>query len=1288
MLKKYLLPILLTAVTSKVINAQIVVGATPYITLKSAFDAINTGTHTGAVVINISGNTTENATAVLQASGVGAASYSSVLIKPITNGVTISGDVPGALINLNGADNVTIDGSVGMGTTRELTLKNNNVATLSAVIRMTSTGTGAGAINNTITRCNIQAGINTASLNVYGIYIGGTNISQSGTGADNDNITITKNSIKKANVGIYCKGASFSNPNTGISIQENIIGADSANDFITINGIEMTNSANVNISKNMIYNIIASHNAVIRAINLSAGVSNVTINANEISRIKNILTTASFAGQGIFISSLFTSNSAITNNAIYEIAGGSGAIGHINNQWGIIVDAGNVFSIYNNTITMTNSALPGSILGDYHGGILLVNATGLNIRNNNIFVTMLPSNVSTGYVCGIYNAVTSTANITDINYNNYYGTGDRFIVGHYISPKKTLTDWRNATTKDANSMSVNPLLASFSTNLRVGTLSACLNAGTSIGTPTLDIDGNIRDATPAIGAYETPLDFYDAKLAIGYTLGKLAIGYSNNHIIKAVITNSGNQNLNNINVALNISGSNTFSDIQNIAFLATGDSAVVSFAPFTPITTGTNTLTISIPNDELNSNNIYFVEQQVTANAIAYSFGEPAFSGIGWSSNGGNIVSKFKTSSAAVLKQAILHFSTNNVPFQLIVTDATGTGGTPGNFIFISPTMSSTVGERIITLSPGIVLPPGDFYLGVSQTSGINIGLGTHVEEPCREGIFYSRYWEQVTSWKDLATSRYKLMIEPRFELANNVLVAAAPPSGTEYFASGTTEISMVGSVTNIGANTANFVVTRKIRLASDNTEVYSNTQMVNSLAANSNTSVNFSPFTNFISGTNYRIKDSTFLLGDLDNSNDTTGSIFQPIIAKQNLIFWADAPSRDSLIAHFDKTGIGSLGYDIVPVSGFTGSFKPWRTVFYLLQSGNSGIWSAAIRDSLKAFLDDANPSVKKSLGIFGNNIGYNYDPIRNTSAAVADTIFYRQYLRGRYLGDNWHNFFHLSVNKFKGLSMDFAMITNDSINDPFPDLVKPVNGGEPAFIPFTESGNGDTCNAVQFANANYRVFYGTNVYANYKSKNYELLPFTYIYSFLNEALVPLPVTIASVKAYQHQTGIKVDWSSATENGLEKYEVEKSVNGRDFTTVGTVAAKGNSNIASHYSWYDAAPFAGTNYYRIKATSYNREVKYTNIVTVKMGKGPGTVSVYPNPVKGNVVNLQFDSMEKGNYTVTLQNGMGQIMLSKQINHIGGSATQSFELQNNLAKGVYRIRITNGTFNTVISLVRE
>ena len=108
---------LLTSIAAANFHAQVDVAATSgtgtatYTTLKGAFDAINAGTHQGAINIIITANTTETASAVLNASG-GTASYTSILVKPAAATTpTISGNIAaGTLIKILGS-NVTLDGS-------------------------------------------------------------------------------------------------------------------------------------------------------------------------------------------------------------------------------------------------------------------------------------------------------------------------------------------------------------------------------------------------------------------------------------------------------------------------------------------------------------------------------------------------------------------------------------------------------------------------------------------------------------------------------------------------------------------------------------------------------------------------------------------------------------------------------------------------------------------------------------------------------------------------------------------------------------------------------------------------------------------------------------------------------------------------------------------------------------------------------------------------------------------------------------------------------------------------
>jgi hypothetical protein len=157
LMKKFLIILIFTlliGVITKSYSETVGASGANYETLKAAFDDINDGILTGDVVLQIIDNTTETASAVLNASGSGDANYISVTIYPTSLGLSISGDLAAPLIDLRGADNVTIDGRVNQsGTDADLSIINESTSTDAGTctIRLINDAT-----NNDIKYCNIR----------------------------------------------------------------------------------------------------------------------------------------------------------------------------------------------------------------------------------------------------------------------------------------------------------------------------------------------------------------------------------------------------------------------------------------------------------------------------------------------------------------------------------------------------------------------------------------------------------------------------------------------------------------------------------------------------------------------------------------------------------------------------------------------------------------------------------------------------------------------------------------------------------------------------------------------------------------------------------------------------------------------------------------------------------------------------------------------------------------------------------------------------------------------------
>lgn len=168
------------------------------------------------------------------------------------------------------------------------------------------------------------------------------------------------------------------------------------------------------------------------------------------------------------------------------------------------------------------------------------------------------------------------------------------------------------------------------------------------------------------------------------------------------------------------------------------------------------------------------------------------------------------------------------------------------------------------------------------------------------------------------------------------------------------------------------------------------------------------------------------------------------------------------------------------------------------------------------------------------------------------------------------------------------------------------------------------------------------------------------------------MPVTFTSVKATQKNTAISVEWKVENQSRMQQYDVEKSVDGSQFTKVATIAA--NNNSASAYNWIDANPVDGYNYYRIRSVDVNGKTEYTSIVKVQMGKIAAQIKVYPNPAVDAKVSVELNNVPAGVYYARLFNPLGQVIVSQKIIHQSGTITETIKWNSTSAKGIYQLEI--------------
>ena len=178
------------------------------------------------------------------------------------------------------------------------------------------------------------------------------------------------------------------------------------------------------------------------------------------------------------------------------------------------------------------------------------------------------------------------------------------------------------------------------------------------------------------------------------------------------------------------------------------------------------------------------------------------------------------------------------------------------------------------------------------------------------------------------------------------------------------------------------------------------------------------------------------------------------------------------------------------------------------------------------------------------------------------------------------------------------------------------------------------------------------------------------------------LPVKFGSIKAYEKQNGIQLDWKVYSENKVKSYEIERSADGRSYTTVGSLPALYNNTADGDYGFFDANPLSGTSYYRIKNNDLDGKSAYSIVIRVNRNKTIKGLSLYPNPVVNGIVLLQGSDLGRGNYKLNIFGANGQEIFKQQIKHNGGTITHTIELPSTISKGVYMLSVKDENGNII------
>ncbi|MEO8769745.1 MAG: T9SS type A sorting domain-containing protein [Ferruginibacter sp.] len=1250
-----------------------------YTTLTAAIADYNTSSLVGPVVFSLIATTysASETFPIIINNNIAASTTNTLTIKPAP-GVTasISGTLDyNALIKILGSY-ITIDGSNNGTTSRNLTIVNNG-SSLGRVILIGSVGMVPTA-NTMLTNCVILAGDNSSNALILS---DGTTINSPGYF---NNITIDNNQIGNAYYGIYCNAAVVAGNGSGLLIQSNdlsIIGANA----ILYTGIFVQGFDGATVKYNTIGNFVGTDANTDQGIYIGTGTRNTLVLNNTVTNL-NYTGTAGYGSRGIYINTNVT-NAAIqvAGNMVANITGdgddytNSGVT--LNNpvgilligpQTGIQIFHNSVFlggvSGYTNTLNKANAI--SSCVRIYGSG-------SADIRNN-ILVNNLGLNGAVGFGATAIMVSFTNTQFTALNYNDYIinPTGSAVKAFGLIATtaQTSLSNWQAITGKDAASLNVAPVFVS-SANLHLvaGSNPLLSNVAAPIaGFTENDIDNATRNPIACEPGCDEIIDtntsFWVGKTSTNWAT---ATNWEANAIPDAttdVLISGAYTSLPTITTTENVKNLVITNPATPVLTLNGGTLQVygVISAGASSVDGANGTLEMNgsqpqnIPAGVLVNNKL---NNLVIGNSNAAT---------GLTLNGTLDIYRSVTFSASGLKL----ITNDNLTFKSTASETAWLGDVTGKTI-----SGNVIVERYIpTGNPGPATHGKSWQLLAIPVSGAqsvnaawqesaaapnanpNSGYGTQITGDVvgATGVGFDVYTPAGASMKiyNASTGGYT-------GITNTYSLPIANQKGYMVFVRGDR------SVTAYNQAAVPTVLRTKGKLFTTGADLPPAT----SVLANKFESIG-NPYASAVDFT------AITITGAVDN----TYYVWDPLLA-----------------------GNGYGGYQTISaVTGWKPS--PGGTVNYPVGIAVSSIQSG------QAFLVHATGaagivSFTEAAKISGSKIGFRTSDQNNgqflrtviyagsdTTTGIADgnVVAFDADYSNEYDGDDALKFVNSSLNfgissngKLLAVEARNTAVNNDTIFYSLSNLRKqayqfriiPVNMQTPGLTAYLEDAFLHTSTGLNLEANTDVVFNVTDDAGSYASNRF--------YIVFKQLLI-LPVTFTNISATRNsEKSISVEWKTANETGIDKYEIERSADGRMFTKISMEMPKANNGSSVSYNYPDESPLMQDNFYRIRAISVSGLVQYSAIVKVATKNAGKSISVYPNPVVGKKMAVSFVNQPAGEYNVQLSNIVGQVVYKDKLVVNSSNTVKTISLDGSIAAGTYQLVITaaDGTKNVERVVIR-
>lgn len=215
------------------------------------------------------------------------------------------------------------------------------------------------------------------------------------------------------------------------------------------------------------------------------------------------------------------------------------------------------------------------------------------------------------------------------------------------------------------------------------------------------------------------------------------------------------------------------------------------------------------------------------------------------------------------------------------------------------------------------------------------------------------------------------------------------------------------------------------------------------------------------------------------------------------------------------------------------------------------------------------------------------------------------------------------------------------------------------------------------------YDYLNGTTFNATGASQSFTLQPGQY-FMYTNSDAV-LPVTLKSFQGRRAGNENVLSWEVEDEINFSRYELERSIDGRNFLKIATIVATEKS--VYNYSDNELDNQIDVYYYRLKLVDKDEKFSLSSVVKINTNKSNWRISATPNPFLSSM-KISVESTIQGKAELLITDITGKQLIKRTILFNSGNNTFDIKETSGFSRGTYLLRIISEGKKETIKIIKR